>query len=181
MYVLFFEKGTDVMYCYINRTHTLTDIFKVFTILGEWFAIVLLALYLAITNRKAFIAAALGFIPFDIVMLSLKRFLDYPRPLLYFQHGEISAMEDLPILLHQSMPSGHSFTAFFIASFLCFFYNIKVYLQMIIFSFAILIGLSRVYLMCHFLEDVLLGSILGIVAGIIPAYIYPKLNVHHAG
>ena len=179
LYVLIYPKGFDVQFCQAYRSEIFTSFFTWATRLGEWISLLLLAIYLLIKNRKALLAAIIAFVPMDLLMLWVKRVLNHPRPLRYFQNGEITAIPDYPTLYHQSMPSGHTFTAFFIATFLCFFFNLSLRYSLIIFSIAIIIGLSRVYLMCHFVEDVLLGSIMGIVGGVLPSFIYPKLNLRH--
>ncbi len=181
IYVLIHPKGSEVLYCYAHQSELLTSLFIWVTQLGEWISIVGLGIYLLFKNRKAFLAALMAFLPMDFLMLWVKRVLDYPRPLRFFQHGEITAIPDYPSLFHQSMPSGHTFTAFFIASFICFFYDLSLRYSLLLFLAALLIGFSRVYLLCHFIEDVLLGSIMGITAGILPSYIYLKLKSKHAG
>jgi membrane-associated phospholipid phosphatase len=181
LYILNHPKGSEVLYCHNNQAEWLTSLFKWVTQLGEWISLLALGIYLLIKNRKALLAGMIAFIPMDMLMLWIKRVLNYPRPLRFFQHGEITAIIDYPSLYHQSMPSGHSFTAFFIASFVCFFFNLSFRYSLLIFALAVLIGFSRVYLLCHFIEDVLLGSIMGITAGILPSYIYPKLKFNHAG
>ena len=158
----------------LNRSGTLTDIFKLITRFGEFIGLIGIGLYLAVKNRKALLAAALSFISFDIILLTLKRSLDYPRPLAYFQHGEITPILEYKKLLHYSMPSGHTYTAFFCASFLISFFSLNRKWQVLLFSAAILVGVSRMYLMCHFKEDVFVGSVLGIFAGVLPLFIYQK-------
>lgn len=181
IYILIHSKGSEVLYCYAHQSELLTSLFIWVTRLGEWITIAGLGIYLLFKNRKAFFAALIAFLPMDILMLWVKRVLEYPRPLRFFQHGEITAIPDYPSLYHQSMPSGHTFTAFFFASFVCFFFNLSFRYSLLLFLAAVLIGFSRVYLLCHFIEDVLLGSIMGITAGILPSFIYPKLKSKHAG
>jgi membrane-associated phospholipid phosphatase len=181
IYILIHPKGEEVLFCQAHRSDILNSLFIWITQLGEWISIFALGAYLLIRNRKALLAGMISFVPIDLLMLWIKRILDHPRPLRYFEHGEISAIPDYPSLYLQSMPSGHTFTAFFIASFICFFFNLSLRYSLALILLAALIGISRIYLMCHFVEDILLGSILGIIAGILPTYIYPKLKFKNAG
>jgi len=173
-FILATEKGFESLYFCDNRKTYLTEFFKLATYLGEWIGIAVISIYLLITNRRAFFSALLAFVPLDLLMLSLKKALDYPRPLSYFKQGEITPIPDFTPLYAHSMPSGHTFTAFFCMTFVLFFFDLNRKWQITLFSLAILVGLSRIYLMCHFKEDVFIGSILGIIAGILSVFIYEK-------
>jgi membrane-associated phospholipid phosphatase len=64
-----------------------------------------------------------------------------------------------------SFPSGHTMSSFAIYGLAAFLFenpNLKIIFALI----AVLIGVSRVYLIEHFPEDVLLGAILGLIIGI---------------
>jgi undecaprenyl-diphosphatase len=61
-----------------------------------------------------------------------------------------------------SFPSGHTMTAFSIALVLSYFYPA---LQGPLFFLAVSIALSRIVLGMHFLSDVLVGMVLGVVLG----------------
>lgn len=173
--ILFTDKGSESIYFCTHRHDILTFIFKKITYLGEWISLTVIGIYLLIINWRVLVSMFMSFIPMDMLMLYLKKLLNYPRPLLYFQHGEINAIADYPKLYHHSMPSGHTFTAFFCASFLIFFFDLSRKIQIIVFSGALAVGLSRMYLLCHFKEDVLFGSVLGIIGGLMPTLIYKKL------
>ena len=173
-FILATEKGFESIYfCYHRQTY-LTEFFKLATYLGEWISLVIIGIFLLITNRRAFFSALLAFVPLDITMLSLKKALDYPRPLSYFKQGEITPIPDFTSLYAHSMPSGHTFTAFFCMTFVLFYFDLNKKWQIILFSLSILVGLSRIYLMCHFKEDIFIGSILGIIAGILSVFIYER-------
>jgi len=173
-FILWTNKGTEILYfCYQRKTF-LTDLFKIITHLGEWLGLVAIAFYFLIKNRRALVSAVIAFVSIDLLLVYLKKTLDYPRPLLYYNRGEITPVPDFTPLYYHSMPSGHTFTAFFCATFVLFFFDMNKKWQVILFSTAILVGISRMYLMCHFKEDVFIGSIMGIIAGISSVYIYEK-------
>ncbi|WP_187424910.1 phosphatase PAP2 family protein [Marinomonas sp. IMCC 4694] len=65
----------------------------------------------------------------------------------------------------RSFPSGHSATAFLLAS-VCFCYTKNVYLKVTFISLAVLVALSRVLIGVHWPMDVLVGGALGIVLGV---------------
>lgn len=173
-FILLTNKGWEILYFCYNRKTFLTEFFKTATYLGEWIGLAGIALYLLLKNRRALLSALMAFIPIDLFLVYLKKTLDFPRPLLYFKQGEINPIPDFQPLYNHSMPSGHTFTAFFCMSFLIFFFNLNRSYQVLFFTIAIMVGISRMYLMCHFKEDVFIGSILGIIAGILSVIIYEK-------
>jgi membrane-associated phospholipid phosphatase len=176
LWILIVPKGGESIACYHSHTFTIISLFTWITQLGEWLPIVSLGLYLLVKNRWAFLAALSSYLPIYLLVLYLKKTLSYPRPLAYFTGGEIKPIADYVILLKNSMPSGHTFTAFFVASFICTFFSLNKWMQTMLFSLTILVGFSRIYLLCHFKEDVLVGSALGIIAGVLPIFIYQKIS-----
>jgi len=71
-----------------------------------------------------------------------------------------------------SFPSGHSITAFAVAMSLGLFYP---YLQTCLLGMAFLIGASRIILGMHFLSDVIAGSALGALLGVLSFHIFALL------
>ena len=65
----------------------------------------------------------------------------------------------------RSFPSGHSFTAFLLAS-VCFCYAKNAYMKATFILLAVLVALSRVLIGVHWPMDVLVGGALGIVLGV---------------
>jgi membrane-associated phospholipid phosphatase len=174
VWIYFVPKGAESIACYHSHNPATVNLFIWITQLGEWLPIIGLAIYLLIKNRRAYFAALISFLPLYLVVLYLKKALNYPRPHAYFTHGEIAPISDYIILLRNSMPSGHTFSAFVVASFICTFYSINRWVQVGVFGLACAVGFSRIYLLCHFKEDVFVGSIIGITAGVLPLFIYSK-------
>jgi membrane-associated phospholipid phosphatase len=174
VWILIVPKGGESIACYHSHTSAMLVVFKWITQLGEWIPIIGLAVFLLVKNRWVFLAALSSFLPLYFLVLYLKKVLAYPRPLAYFSQGEIQPLADYVVLLKNSMPSGHTFSAFVVASFICTFYSLHRWVQTILFSLACLVGFSRIYLLCHFKEDVFVGSLMGILAGVLPLFIYQK-------
>lgn len=71
-----------------------------------------------------------------------------------------------------SFPSGHSITAFSVATTLGLFYPV---LQLPLLAAAVLIAASRIVLGMHFLSDVLAGTALGVALGFASFYLFALL------
>jgi membrane-associated phospholipid phosphatase len=61
-----------------------------------------------------------------------------------------------------SFPSGHTLSAFALYGFLAFSSKNKTVSTVLLLALAVLVAISRVYLLQHFLQDILMGSVLGV-------------------
>lgn len=111
-------------------------------------------------------------------------FSGMPRPTAYFTNHELSYFIDgFNYHSHNSFPSGHTMTAFALALFVVIIVNNKKW-SLPILALAIIIGISRNYLLQHFLMDVVAGSVLGIICTTLGYYLavdllekkHPKLS-----
>lgn len=80
-----------------------------------------------------------------------------------------------------SFPSGHATSAFALYSFLALnARSRKLAVSLLCFGLAVMVGLSRMYLLYHFLRDVTAGAMLGLFLGILVYYLqhaaYPKVT-----
>lgn len=100
---------------------------------------------------------------------------DTPRPAGLLDQASFHIVESP--LLHSAMPSGHTMTAFGIASAIYFsieYERRKKYIW--IFSLAIAVGISRMAVGAHWPEDVLIGASLGTLCGISGAWLASKIK-----
>jgi membrane-associated phospholipid phosphatase len=94
------------------------------------------------------------------------------RPYFYIEQGLINVplVNDVQMHKQHSFPSGHSTTIFALATILSL--HFKSYRTgIILFFISIFTAYSRVYLSQHFIQDVLAGSMFGVVFSSI-IYIY---------
>ena len=143
-----------------------------YTFIGDGlFAIVLIALmYIYFKRKQQGLAMLVSFIISGLVTQIIKNLVNSPRPKLYFETGQyFHFIDGVSLANNSSFPSGHTATAFAIATVLVIMINNKK-IQLSILLAAVLVGYSRIYLAQHFLLDVVIGSIIGTVSGIIAVY-----------
>ncbi len=98
----------------------------------------------------------------------LKKWFAHPRPSSYFKDaGLFELLEPISGVTlnggNSSFPSGHTMAGFAFFSFIAFAWSrSQKWTGLVFLALAIIVGLSRIYLIQHFTRDVLLGSILGV-------------------
>lgn len=111
----------------------------------------------------------------------LKNIFQMPRPKHYF--GVLNRLDEFHFLpnLHinsapdTSFPSGHTFAAFILFGYLAFISN-KNSSKLYFLSLAISVGISRMYLIQHFMEDVLAGALFGTLTLLITYFLLQKIE-----
>ena len=185
LYSLFFVGALIVVSLYnkntlhllVNKYNTafLDVFFKYTTFLGDGILFgVLVLVFLLIKERMSLVFLVSGLLTLLITHF-LKRiiFKGIPRPVNVLGEDALHLVEGVKIALRHSFPSGHTTTAFAIATILClYFANCKS--QYIWFLLAIIAGLSRVYLSQHYLIDVFVGSFIGIAIGFLSMAFFCK-------
>lgn len=166
------NKGDLVLWFNQNSNIFLDGFFLVTTQigLGALFAIpILLSLFV---RYQYTLTGAIAFIFTGILSYLFKKILfkGLPRPTAFFTNGELTNLiPGFDYHAHNSFPSGHTMTAFAMLLFIALLVN-KKWCSLLAIFLAILVALSRVYLLQHFFADVYVGSILGVFSVLI-AYI----------
>ena len=115
----------------------------------------------------------------SVVAQFMKRvlFSGSERPFKYFENSafHLHLVEGTVIKYFNSFPSGHTTTAFCLASFLSFFSKNK-FVKAIFFIYAVLVAYSRMYLGQHFFIDVIAGSLVGTISASFILVIYERNN-----
>lgn len=175
-----FLKEKEFLNIWLNKNHNLIlDIFfKNITLLGSgWF---LIPLFLFTLFRSYFLSLVLivaTILESIIVQLVLKNgiYSDVIRPIAYIPESELLHKVD-GVIIHSlnSFPSGHTQTAFLIFTFLVFFCK-RNYAAYFFLFLAVLIGLSRVYLLQHFFVDIWFGALIGYSVLLFVYLVFSKL------
>jgi membrane-associated phospholipid phosphatase len=132
----------------------------------------IIGVYLLLKHRFQLYFFLIGFIGQMLTVRLLKKYFNFPRPLSYFKNYDFQMPENIPLLYHQSFPSGHTTTAFFILTTIALFLNPKKRYMLILILSAILVGVARIYLLAHFKEDVLVGSLIGVFWATFSMYLF---------
>jgi len=108
-----------------------------------------------------------------VLVAFLKRliFAPSPRPLAVLDRAEILLENTASIPLQYAFPSGHTTTAFVLFTLLALFTSRKV-IQVVLSICAILVGISRVYLMAHWFTDIMAGAALGMIIALMSHWLW---------
>ncbi len=165
---LWYKEEDKSIYKIINGSHSgfLDWFFPMITYTGTFYFIILVLMMLFIIPKyrnKFFIItmAVSQIVPILIVQL-IKNIVQAPRPMRYFQGEDwIHFVADQPLNYSLSFPSGHTAGIFALCSFvaICLSRKLQV-LGILLFIFALISGISRIYLSQHFYADVYVGSLI---------------------
>lgn len=171
--LFFLNHGDEIIYVNNRGSEVLNTFFRAATRLAEeemyffWIGVMVLYRY-----RNAIVITGIG-VSAALVSFGTKAIFSTPRPLLYFEYqlpelfGQLNLMDDFQYNAgSNSFPSGHTLSAFALYGFLAFSARNKKLMTPLLLSLAVLVALSRVYLLQHFLQDVLMGSVLGVALGV---------------
>lgn len=173
------EQGDEIIFFSERRTEFWNLFFKNATQLGEFWVFVVVILPVLYFNRRAGVSMTAMGLSVSLVSYLLKIFFAHPRPKTYFREREL--LENLSFVEGvyvnagaTSLPSGHTMAAFALFGFLSFLAQKKPLTGTLLFALALAVGVSRMYLVQHFLKDVLFGAALGLALAIIAWWVYEK-------
>ncbi|ALO15822.1 undecaprenyl pyrophosphate phosphatase [Salinivirga cyanobacteriivorans] len=155
---------------FFDARHSLTFdyFFKYFTWFGDGLLIAILSILFAFYRIRLALFSLTTYLVSGLFAQLLKRFVfdDVNRPGYVFDQINLELTQVLNVGLksYHSFPSGHTTSAF------AFFFVLSIMLagknqwgQLLFFAAAFLVGFSRVYLNLHFVNDVVMGSLLGVL------------------
>ena len=167
---IYFGELQTSTFLFTNRyTQILPDILWAWlTFLGNGWGIFAICFPLLLLSPRLLIAALFASSLGGIASVSLKSLLEMPRPAGALSLGDFYLVGEP--LLYRAMPSGHTITAFAVASGIYFASDrLKRSSLWWIFILAGFAGLSRNALGVHWLTDVLVGCAIGVWSGMLGA------------
>lgn len=171
------KKGELELYINQNFSYEYAGLFfRYVTNLGDGLTnIFLIGILLFIKFRYAFWLSLAGVFQLLFVQINKRYvFSELKRPIIYFEGIQLNFVEGITIYTNNSFPSGHTTTAFSIFFLLSLIFTDSKPLQFVCFIAALLVGISRIYLMQHFFIDVYFGAFFGILSSILAIAIVEK-------
>jgi membrane-associated phospholipid phosphatase len=167
--IKFLFSRQDIFFAVNSRHSDWADLIAPYlTDLGNGWTIIILSVIVALFNYRVAFLLATTYGVTSIVAQVIKHLVNAPRPKLLFhnQLSHIHFVKGLYIDTIGSFPSGHTVTAFSTAIVITYLYKNKNWgIPLLI--IAMLVGFSRMYLSEHFFEDVVGGSVIGVIISII--------------
>ena len=159
----------------LNSYHPffLNVFFVNYTFIGDGiFAVCLIALlFFYFKKKRESYTLLLSFLISGIIVQIIKNLIDSPRPHLFFEPGQyLFFIDGVTLANHHSFPSGHTTTAFALATVAVLMLKKKNF-NILLLMAATLVGYSRIYLAQHFLIDVIIGAALGSSCGVLAVYL----------
>jgi len=158
-----FEKGDEIIYFNALHNSFSDSFFKWITMLAEWPVALLILLVVLFSGYGKGVLMLLNTVLVSLLVALLKGyvFTAEARPAIFFEGKlHLNFVTGVEILHNHSFPSGHTAIAFALFFMLSIFDQNKLKAA-IYFTLALLIAVSRVYLLQHFFRDVYFGALLG--------------------
>jgi membrane-associated phospholipid phosphatase len=134
------------------------------TQLGSFIFALILALIFYFAESKLFAYSLIsGVITLGLIIEIIKLYIRSARPYIKLKRIRLVGAK----ASGRSFPSGHTGQAFFLASLIVHYYHANIYLWVLLYATALLVGITRIYVGMHYPRDVLAGAILGTAWGII--------------
>jgi membrane-associated phospholipid phosphatase len=181
------EKGDLIVYFSGHRKDYANLFFKVGSFIGEGWAYAFFILWmLRISYAKAATLLSLAVLV-PITAKILKVYFAHPRPFIYFRDivhrlQEITYVEGVEVNSshHSSFPSGHTMAGFALYFMLALFCK-KTWQKLLCLGIAAWVGIARIYLVQHFLEDVIAGASVGILLTLLASVLYNRMLIPRLG
>jgi membrane-associated phospholipid phosphatase len=159
---------------HLNSIHNIVfdNFFKYITHFGDGLFVLFVSIVIFWKNRELAISLFLSFLLSGLFAQIVKNIISFPRPKHFIE--KLAAVDQLAyhfvngveVYSSNSMPSGHTTTIFCFVCMIILYTKNKLWTAAL-FGFAFAVAMSRVYLLQHFLQDVLVGSILGVYIAMI--------------
>ncbi len=170
--LLLIHKGNEVFFFSSLHSSLLNQIFINITQIAETPGVIIFLILVALLNYRYLPVFLVNLIVLALVVTFLKHlvFANAMRPsILLADKGALNFVPGVEIMHNFSFPSGHTAAAFA----MCFLFALlfkNTWLSFAMFTIATLVGISRLYLLQHFYEDVYAGAIVGMLISFVVYY-----------
>ncbi len=170
------------IFLFVNlHSYTFGDyFFPHWTSLGDGlFSVFIILFLLLFRNYKDALDSAIVFIVSSFIAQYIKNYIfplnPRPQPFFLKLHENIHIIKGVEIHQYNSFPSGHSTSAFAVFCFLGLIWEKKQW-GWLLFTIALSVAYSRMYLAQHFFIDIYAGSIIGVVCALFFYWIFENVK-----
>lgn len=180
-FLCFFSRTEGFIFLNSFHTKNLKIFFQNITFLGDGIFTFLVSCIILVfykKHRKLALLLILAYLVSGLFSQIFKIIITSPRPSVYFAAHKYKFYLDTfanSRVGFRSFPSGHSASAFTMATIFSTYFN-KKYVTFFSLLFGLLVGYSRIYLAHHFLIDVLGGVFIGILFGSLSIIWYDSIS-----
>ena len=182
--VMYNQHGDGVLFFAKHRTELANNFFVFMSKVGEGAGYVFCFVLLLVIGFRWI--DSLAFIITGLLVAGItyfaKDFFSRTRPLPYLNSlklgDQLNLIEGVYVYVAPtSFPSGHTTSGFALFALLAFFTWKKPVLVILFFITAMMIAISRVYMVQHFLVDILGGSTLGVAIALFVKYLLHRIHL----
>ncbi|MDX2189622.1 MAG: phosphatase PAP2 family protein [Bacteroidota bacterium] len=182
-----YPKGDFELIVNQNHKDSFDLFFKNYTHLGDGlFYALIMALLLLYKYYYVLVGTVAVLLKTTLVHIGKQiLFDDHARPLIFFRDKfiDVNFVDGVEMAHFNSFPSGHTATAFCLATFLVLMLTkeqkpMLSLWQLLLFTYALLVGISRFYLLQHFFEDTYAGTLLGFICALLVFLIFEKTQLY---
>jgi membrane-associated phospholipid phosphatase len=135
-----------------------------FTQIGNGLTSLAIAVIFFIANERLLAyELILGTLTLWLVVELVKFLIHRPRPFIRLTQARIVGYRPIG----RSFPSGHTSEAFFMATLMASHFHASFWVVFLLYTSALLVGITRLYVGAHYPRDVLAGAILGSAWGLL--------------
>ncbi len=158
-----YEKGHEILFFSSIHTPFFNHVFRYVTQLAEAPVLFLvIVLNMRFNYGRGLLLALNTLLVFAVTAVLKNMFSNHVRPSVFFEGKEpLNFVQGVEVLRYHSFPSGHTSSAFALFFMMSILFKDKKWAP-VFFTLALLVGISRVYLLQHFFHDVYAGAFIGV-------------------
>lgn len=185
---IFYFTDSVTISLFFNNHHwdVLDRFFSFISCFGEKYFYIFIGALMLVVKKNKFLPFPLSFINFTIVVQFLKRviFADHKRPSVALQQLlpeiELNLVPYISVEQDFSFPSGHATMIFSLIILFIYVFEVKnIFSQCMLIFFAILVAISRLYLLQHFFVDVYCGALIGSFMTFLTIYLFVQYDLNN--
>jgi membrane-associated phospholipid phosphatase len=132
-------------------------------------AFLLAGLFFVLDYRRLAVEVILGTLTMWLLVETIKALTDRARPFFDLERTRVIGWRQLG----RSFPSGHTAQTFFLVTLLSHQFQLDTWVTVPLYTVAVLVGFTRMYVGAHYPRDVIGGAVLGSIWGVLATLVDP--------